>query len=229
MAKMAKKAVETQASKISSSKADRIALADLEGVPGPVTNVREVTEVKSKAHTSKAPSKNEAKPSGATSTPLSFEQGQAVMRAFGAKLVTDAQVDGSLSIGCPKNETLDRALQYGAQGLVDEFAPSDAVESTLAAVIVGTRNAVMTSFNVATKNSFTREIELKIALKGAGVLAELLRVFDAHRGHGNRRVTVGQVNVETGAQAIVGNVETTSHELGTEPTVEVKKPKPRDT
>ena len=39
------------------------------------------------------------------------------------------------------------------------------------------------------------------------MLAQLLQAFDAHRGHGNRRVSVGNVNVEFGRQAIVGNVE----------------------
>jgi hypothetical protein len=68
-----------------------------------------------------------------------------VPHRVGAKLLTSAQVDGSVSISCPDNKTVDLALKYGAQGLVDEFAATDAVESTLAPVIVALRNAVMTN------------------------------------------------------------------------------------
>jgi hypothetical protein len=97
-------------------------------------------------------------------------------------------------------------------------------------VIVGIRNAVMTGLHFATKGSSERrDIELKAAFEGAGVLAKLLEAFDSHRGHGNRRVTVGNVNVESGGQAIVGNVETTpTKDSQTEdPTIAPKKPKSR--
>jgi hypothetical protein len=138
-----------------------------------------------------------------------------------------------VSIGCPDNKALDLALKHGSLGLLDEFAPADAVESTFAPVIVALRNALMTSFRLATEGSpERRDIELNTALKGAGVLADLLQGFDAHRGHGNRRVSVGNVNVESGAQAIVGNIEapTARHEPTTEASaVEPNKGKPRAT
>jgi hypothetical protein len=108
------------------------------------------------------------------------------------------------------NKALDLALKHGAQGLVDEFAPADATESTRALVIVGIRNAVMTSLRLATEGSVERrDVELNTAFKGAVVLNQLLEGCDVHRGHGGRRFTVGNVNVESGAQAIVGSVETT--------------------
>ena len=61
------------------------------------------------------------------------------------------------------------------------------------------------------------------------MLVQLLEAYDAHRGHGGRRFTVGNVNVECGAQAIVGNVETTPRqEPGPEDsTIEPNKRKPR--
>jgi hypothetical protein len=148
-----------------------------------------------------------------------------------AKFLTGSQIARTVGISCPKYKEVDRALQYGAEELVDEFAATDAVESTLAPVIVGIRNAVMTGLHLAIQGSFERrDIELQSALKGATVLAQLLEAFDSHRGSGHRGVTVGNVNVQSGAQAIVGNVETTPRQ---EPSIEeagVKgnKHKPRE-
>ena len=88
----------------------------------------------------------------------------------------------------------------------------------------------MTSLRLATSGSGERrDVELNTALKGAGVLAQLLEAFDAHRGHGGRRFTVGNVNVEFGARAIVGNVETTPRQgpRTEHSTIEPKKRKPR--
>ena len=160
---------------------------------------------------------------------ISAEDREALRRA-GAKMLTNVQIEGTVPISCTDNKTVDLALKQGARVLVDEFSPSDAVESTLAPVIVGIRNAVMTGLHLAARGPYERrDIELGTAYKGAGVLAQLLERFDAHRGHGNRRVTVGNVNVESGAQAIVGNVETTSkQESPTEDsTLAPNKHKPR--
>jgi hypothetical protein len=145
-------------------------------------------------------------------------------------MLTSAQIDGSVAISCPNDKATNLALRHGAQGLVDEFAPADAVESTYAPVIVGIRNAVMTSIRLATTGSDEpRDVELNMAFKGGDLLIRLLEAWDAHRGHGGRRFTVGNVNVESGAQAIVGNVETTPRqEPETEnSTIEPIKRKPR--
>ena len=128
------------------------------------------------------------------------------IRFTGAELLTQAQVKAS--VGLQTGDALtDRGLQEGAVGLLDEFAPSDAVEATLAPVIVGLRNAVMMSLAVA-PTSEGRDLELMAAMKGATVLVKLLEAYDAHRGNGRRHVSVGSVKVEPGAQAIVGNVTT---------------------
>jgi hypothetical protein len=215
MAKTDKNTVKTQASKTRKSKADLI----------------EVTEVDQKAPTEETSLKGQAPKPSTEVAPIVSAEDRQMLRRIGAKMLANAQVDGSVSISCRDSKVTDLALKHGSRGLVDEFAPADAVESTLAPVIVGIRNAVMTGLHLATKGSSERrDVELNIALKGAGVLAQLLEAFDAHRGHGSRRVTVGNVNVESGAQAIVGNVETTPRqEPRTEaPTVEpIKRRKPR--
>jgi hypothetical protein len=138
------------------------------------------------------------------------DEGRQMLHREGAKFLTSIQIERKVAISCPQHKGVDSVLKHGAQGLVDEFAATDAVESTLAPVIVGIRNAVMSGLYAATISSAERrDIELQTALKGASVLAQLLEAFDSHRGKGHRRVTVGNVNVESGAQAIVGNVEAT--------------------
>ncbi len=146
------------------------------------------------------------------------------LRRVGAELLTELQIEGSVSISYPDDKVVD-LVQRGAQGLVDEFAPADAVESTYAPVIVGIRNALMASLRFATQGSVERrDVELNTAFKGAAVLNQLLEAFDVHRGHAGRRFTVGNVNVESGAQAIVGNVETTPRQ---EPKIEEASAKPK--
>jgi hypothetical protein len=184
-----------------------------------------------KKETSKTPSSKTdlVEPSTEMASVVSAEDRQ-MLRRVGAKMLTSAQIDGSVSISCPNDKAVDLALRNGAQGLVDEFAPADAVESTYALLIVGIRNAVMTSLRLATTGSAERrDVELNAAFKGASGLAALLEAFDARRGHGGRRFTVGNVNVESGAQAVVGNVETTSRRdpRNEDSTIKPNKPKPR--
>ena len=213
MANVKSKTTKAKVSKAPSSKPDLAQLTDFDK-PADVTE--DVKPVKG------------PKPSTEIVPDLS-DYGPQELRSLGAELLTELQIEGSVSISYP-DKLVDLALKEGAQGLVDEFAPADAVESTYAPVIVGIRNAVMAGLRLATKGSVERrDVELNMAFKGAGVLAQLLEAFDVHRRHGGRRFTVGNVNVESGAQAIVGNVETTPRQ---EPRIEEasakrKKHKPR--
>jgi hypothetical protein len=199
---MAKNTVKAEASTTPSSKADVVEVTNFD-------KTTKVTEVKRPSGETPGVKGQQPKPSTQMAPVLTAEDRQ-LLRRVGAKMLTSAQIEGSVSISCPNNKTVELALQHGAQGLVDEFAPADAVEATYAPVIVGIRNAVMTALHMATRGSDEqRDVELNMAFKGAGVLVQLLEAFDSHRGSGNRRVTVGSVNVEPGAQAIVGNVQTT--------------------
>jgi hypothetical protein len=221
MANLKSKTIKADVSKTPSSKTD---LAD-------ATNSDKTAEVTGGEESPSGETSvrgQEPKPSTEMAPVLSADERQVLCRV-GAKMLTSVQIAGTVANSCPDNKAADLALKHGAQGLVDEFAPTDAVESTLAPVIVGIRNAVMTGLRLATKGSVERrDIELQAALKGAGVLADLVERFDSHRGYGRRRVTVGNVNVESGAQAIVGNVEaTSSREPETDSTIEPKKPRRR--
>lgn len=51
-----------------------------------------------------------------------------------------------------------------------------------------------------------RDLELKYATKGASVLTKLVKTLDGHRGQSKPNVNVGNVNVESGGQAIVSNL-----------------------
>jgi hypothetical protein len=84
----------------------------------------------------------------------------------------------------------------------------DGLESALARVIVGVTNGTMDCFGRAARNTEwpkAREVDLRYGIKGALALTELVKAFDNHRSR-DRIVAVGQVNVQSGGQAIVGNV-----------------------
>jgi hypothetical protein len=52
-----------------------------------------------------------------------------------------------------------------------------------------------------------RDLNLRQALKGTATVLEIVKALDNRSGEKSEKVTVGQVNVEAGGQAIVGNVE----------------------
>jgi hypothetical protein len=208
MANVKSKTAKAEVSKAPSSKPDLAQLTDFDK-PADVAEVGKPV--------------NGPKPSTEIVPDLS-DYGPQELRRVGPDLITELQLEGSVSISFHDDKLGDLAVKHGVQGLVDEFAPADAVESTYAPVIIGIRNAVMASLCLATKGSAERrDIELNTAFKGAGVLAQLLQAFDVHRRHGGRRFTVGNVNVESGAQAIVGNVEATPRQ---EPRIEEASAKP---
>ena len=89
-----------------------------------------------------------------------------------------------------------------------EFAPADATDRMLASLSVGMQNAAMTSLQYAAEvDCFdVRSQELRNASRAVKCVVDLLGALDRHRGRGHQDVHVGQVTVETGGQAIVGNV-----------------------
>ena len=55
-------------------------------------------------------------------------------------------------------------------------------------------------------NDKVRQVELRSGMKGAEVVGNLIKLRDGRRGAGHQNVTVGSLKVESGGQAIVGNV-----------------------
>jgi len=102
----------------------------------------------------------------------------------------------------------DAEVTNGAIALYNAFNPRDAYESVAARLTVGLTNCAMASMARAAKQGCpanARELEMRVAIKSASAVTELLKVLE-HRGSSRQTVTVGQVTVQSGGQAIVGNV-----------------------
>ena len=99
-------------------------------------------------------------------------------------------------------------LKTGAVARYLEFAPVDETERMLATLCVGTHNAAMASFRHAAESNCcdVRSQELKNADRAAKSLIDALEALDRHRGRNKQDVQVRQVTVESGGQAVVGNV-----------------------
>ena len=113
------------------------------------------------------------------------------------------------SMGAPLNTKGSEGLLVDSTvALYRDFGAADAVDSILARVTVGIGNMTMDCLARAFQSTTItqRELELNYGTKGALVLAALSKAIDARRGQGKQTVNVGQVNIEPGAQAIVGNV-----------------------
>jgi hypothetical protein len=98
-------------------------------------------------------------------------------------------------------------LRKGAIDLYFSLAPRDAIDSMVASAMVGLSNATMECFDRATRSERARDLNLRYGIKGAATLRDLSEFYDSRRGKGRQTVTVGKVKVETGGQAIVGNVD----------------------
>lgn len=99
---------------------------------------------------------------------------------------------------------LDPIAYYASIG------PSDALESAIARVTVGVMNGAMDCFGRASRNDASPKAQqayLGLGIKASLAVAELVEAFDKHRGRDRPKVAVAQVNVQSGGQAIVGNVE----------------------
>lgn len=104
----------------------------------------------------------------------------------------------------------DRMMD-GACDLYRELHPKDAVDSILAILAVSVTNASLDCLSQAARVSPEylqhRGMNLKHGLKGAATAAELIKMLESRRRERPDKVTVANVNVEVGGQAIVGTVE----------------------
>jgi hypothetical protein len=99
-------------------------------------------------------------------------------------------------------------MKSDALHLYAALRSGDPIESIIDRLLVAATNAVMGSYDRAagTDNINTRQLELRSSMKGAEVVNNLIKLRDSRRGAGHQNVTVGSLNVESGGQAIVGNV-----------------------
>ncbi len=124
------------------------------------------------------------------------------------------QLTGSVPVGQTSKYQAER-LMDGAVALYLSLKPHDPFESILARLIVAGTNASLDCLARATKcdDSRARETNLRHGLKGTMYVDSLIKSLESRRGQGRSKVTVGQVKVEAGGQAIVGNVETGGDQL----------------
>lgn len=101
-------------------------------------------------------------------------------------------------------------LMTSAFSMLQGIKPTDIVEGMLATQMVATHNAAMECLRRAMNRAQLfegRDLNLKHAAKLLSIYSRQIEVLDKHRGKGQQMITVKRVNVESGAQAIVGNIE----------------------
>lgn len=97
----------------------------------------------------------------------------------------------------------------GAYAALVKVGPRDELEGMLAAQMIATHHAAMECLRRAMAERRTerdRDLNLKHAARLLGVYDRQLVALAKHRGQGQQKITVEHVTVESGAQAIVGNV-----------------------
>jgi hypothetical protein len=93
---------------------------------------------------------------------------------------------------------------------LDGIHPRDELEGMIAAQMIASHNAAMECYRRAMlpdQNFEGRRENLNQAGKLSRTSATLLDALNKHRGKGQQKVTVEHVQVHSGGQAIVGNVE----------------------
>ena len=98
-------------------------------------------------------------------------------------------------------------------------------------LLVGVTNSSLDCMSIAARAPLeemeARELNLRCGLKGAEVAVQLVEALQKVRGNAPSRVSVGKVNVESGGQAIVGNVEGTGRTYEADPPVTPGPEKPK--
>ena len=90
------------------------------------------------------------------------------------------------------------------------MAPKDDIERMLVTQMIGTHEAATECLRRAMiqwQGIEARDVNLKHAEKLMAVYIKQTEALNKHRGKGQQKITVKHVNVESGGQAIVGNVE----------------------
>ena len=106
-------------------------------------------------------------------------------------------------------EVQRQALYVKAIDLFESLKPADGLEGMLALQMVGTHNAAMEILRRAMIYRQSLEAQKVYLSQAERMMGMYMRQVDAlakHRGKAQPNITVGQVNVESGGQAIVGNV-----------------------
>ena len=111
------------------------------------------------------------------------------------------------SAACDQDEL--QLKMHRALMLYEELGPQDGIEAMLARQMVGVHNAQHECLSKALHpdmNFKARIAYLDKVTRLSEVFLKQAQALDKHRGHASQRVTVEHVTVESGGQAIVGNI-----------------------
>lgn len=109
-----------------------------------------------------------------------------------------------------------------------EIKPKDTLERMLAMQMIACHHGSMESFRrsmIEGRSEEARIEDLKIAQKLTAAYAKLLDCLDRHRGAGQQTVSVNNVNVSAGGQAMVGNLNPPNSQTALAARHEVSPPK----
>lgn len=120
------------------------------------------------------------------------------------------------------NPEIESMLERGAVEMYLGLKPQDSLQGGLAMLYVALQNSVMDCMADANRLPFeaigARELLLRLGFRGAREVANLAETLEKVRGNpSGSRVNVGKVNVESGGQAIVGNVNAERRSKKSEP------------
>ena len=161
-------------------------------------------------HKESTPSRTDKSPSAKLPAPARSSAPDKTIRVYQKRDALALVRVTAAAIAIPVNVTQESEEQLveSAEALYHDFRAADPIDSILAMLMCGissmTMDAVLRGKRCQTLEQ--REMELKSAARGALVVAELAKAYDGRRARDKQTVNVGQVNVEAGGQAVVGNV-----------------------
>ena len=127
----------------------------------------------------------------------------------GVEGVKLAEIIGLTWVPPSLSEFQSDAYYVKAIDLYASIEPTDGIEGMLAMQMVGTHNASLKCLRQAMACSQSLEAQKVYLSQAERMMGIYMRQVDAlakHRGKAQPNITVGQVNVESGGRAIVGNV-----------------------
>ncbi len=122
------------------------------------------------------------------------------------------QVISVLSLPTDLGEEEKKERVGSALSLMKQIEPQNELEGLLASQMIGVHETVMECLQQSRLPAQTpagRDTNLKHAVKFMGLFTKQLEALERLRGKGQQKMTVERVNVESGGQAIVGNVTQT--------------------
>lgn len=112
-----------------------------------------------------------------------------------------------LSNSCYRNTEFMETLKHISVEM-NGIAPKDQVEGMLAAQMIATHHAAMNCYRIVAQSETVETMSnvLNSANKLTRTYAMQMETLNRYRGKGQQKMTVEHVHINSGAQAIIGNV-----------------------